>query len=45
LYFCGFYVSPTGMLRAIAKEARRIAKAIKPAPSAAGSTAPPPLSL
>jgi indole-3-pyruvate monooxygenase len=45
LYFCGFYVSPTGMLRAIAKEARQIAKAIKPAPSAASSTAPPPLSL
>ena len=28
LYFCGFYVSPTGMLRAIAKEAVAIAKAI-----------------
>jgi indole-3-pyruvate monooxygenase len=28
LHFCGFYVSPTGMLREIAIEARRIAKAI-----------------
>ena len=28
LYFCGFYVSPTGMLREIAKEARIIAKDI-----------------
>lgn len=28
LYFCGFYVSPTGMLREIAREARRIARAI-----------------
>jgi indole-3-pyruvate monooxygenase len=28
LYFCGFYVSPTGMLRAIAKEALAIAKSI-----------------
>jgi hypothetical protein len=28
LYFCGFHVSPTGMLRDIAKEARRIATAI-----------------
>jgi indole-3-pyruvate monooxygenase len=28
LYFCGFHVSPTGMLRAIANEARAIARAI-----------------
>jgi thioredoxin reductase len=28
LYFCGFYVAPTGMLREIAREARRIARAI-----------------
>jgi indole-3-pyruvate monooxygenase len=28
LYFCGFYVSPTGMLREIAIEARRISTAI-----------------
>ena len=28
LYFCGFYVSPTGMLREIGREAKRIAKAI-----------------
>lgn len=28
LYFCGFYVSPTGMLREIGLEARRIAAAI-----------------
>ena len=28
LYFCGFYVSPTGMLREIAREARHIARAI-----------------
>ena len=28
LYFCGYYVSPTGMLREIALEARRIAAAI-----------------
>lgn len=28
LYFCGFYVSPTGMLRDIALEARRIARRI-----------------
>ena len=28
LYFCGFYVSPTGMLREIAIEARRIARSI-----------------
>ena len=28
LYFCGFYVSPTGMLRAIAREAATIARAI-----------------
>lgn len=28
LYFCGFYVSPTGMLREIGQEARRIAAAI-----------------
>jgi indole-3-pyruvate monooxygenase len=29
LFFCGFYVSPTGMLRAIAGDARRIARAIR----------------
>ncbi|MFT3922115.1 MAG: NAD(P)/FAD-dependent oxidoreductase [Myxococcales bacterium] len=28
LYVCGFYVSPTGMLREIGREARRIAEAI-----------------
>jgi indole-3-pyruvate monooxygenase len=28
LYFCGFYVSPTGMLRAIAQESTAIAKSI-----------------
>jgi len=28
LYFCGFYVSPTGMLREIAKEAKAIAGSI-----------------
>jgi indole-3-pyruvate monooxygenase len=28
LYFCGYYVSPTGMLREIAREARRISAAI-----------------
>jgi indole-3-pyruvate monooxygenase len=28
LYFCGFYVSPTGMLREIAIEARRIATSV-----------------
>jgi NAD(P)H-nitrite reductase large subunit len=28
LYFCGFHVSPTGMLREIALEARRIGAAI-----------------
>jgi cation diffusion facilitator CzcD-associated flavoprotein CzcO len=28
LYFCGYYVSPTGMLREIAMEARRISAAI-----------------
>ena len=28
LYFCGYYVSPTGMLREIGMEARRIAKEI-----------------
>jgi cation diffusion facilitator CzcD-associated flavoprotein CzcO len=28
LYFCGFYVSPTGMLREIAIEAKRIASSI-----------------
>lgn len=29
LFFCGFYVSPTGMLREIGFEARRIGKAIR----------------
>ena len=28
LYFCGFYVSPTGVLREIGQEARRIAVTI-----------------
>jgi cation diffusion facilitator CzcD-associated flavoprotein CzcO len=28
LYFCGFYVSPTGMLRAIARESAAIARSI-----------------
>jgi indole-3-pyruvate monooxygenase len=28
LYFCGFHVAPTGMLREIAREARRIGRAI-----------------
>jgi indole-3-pyruvate monooxygenase len=28
LYFCGYYVSPTGMLREISREARRISAAI-----------------
>jgi indole-3-pyruvate monooxygenase len=28
LYFCGFYVAPTGMLREIGREAQRIARAI-----------------
>ncbi len=28
LYFCGYYVSPTGMLREIAREARQISAAI-----------------
>lgn len=28
LYFCGFHVSPTGMLREIAMEARNIARSI-----------------
>jgi indole-3-pyruvate monooxygenase len=32
LYFCGFHVSPTGMLRAIAKEAATIAQAIDRSP-------------
>ncbi len=29
LYFCGFYVSPTGMLREIGIEAKKIARSIK----------------
>jgi hypothetical protein len=28
LFFCGYYISPTGMLREIALEARRISAAI-----------------
>jgi len=28
LYFCGYYVSPTGMLREVALEAKRISAAI-----------------
>jgi len=35
LYFCGFYVSPTGMLREIGIEARRIAAHIVARPPAA----------
>jgi cation diffusion facilitator CzcD-associated flavoprotein CzcO len=38
LYFCGFYVSPTGMLREIGGEARRISAAIARTVAAAGST-------
>jgi pyruvate/2-oxoglutarate dehydrogenase complex dihydrolipoamide dehydrogenase (E3) component len=34
LYFCGFHVSPTGMLREIALEARRISAAIAKAKGA-----------
>ena len=29
LYFCGFYISPAGMFREMAKEAKHIAKSIK----------------
>ena len=29
LYFCGFYISPAGMFREMAKEAKQIAKCIK----------------
>lgn len=29
LYFCGFYISPAGMFREMAKEAKQIAKSIK----------------
>ena len=29
LYFCGFYISPAGMFREMAKEAKQIAKQIK----------------
>ena len=32
LYFCGFYVSPTGMLREISLEAQRLARLIARAP-------------
>lgn len=39
LYFCGFYVAPTGMLREIGLEARRISTAI--ARNYAGAVAPP----
>ncbi len=39
LFFCGFYVSPTGMLREIAIEARRIAAAIAGHPSDARRSA------
>ena len=41
LYFCGYYVSPTGMLREIALEARRISAAIvqSPTPPVDGSRA------
>jgi hypothetical protein len=38
LYLCGFYVSPTGMLREIAREAKQIAAAIaQKAPAAASA--------
>jgi cation diffusion facilitator CzcD-associated flavoprotein CzcO len=37
LYLCGFYVSPTGMLREIAVEARAIARDIVPRRSAVAS--------
>ena len=40
LYFCGFFVSPTGMLREIGIEAQRIAKHIA-AQAASTSPAPP----
>jgi len=44
LYFCGFWVSPTGMIREIAIESKRIAAAIvaaaaAPAPAGAGAGA------
>lgn len=35
LYFCGYYVSPTGMLREIALEARQICAAIMAKPTSA----------
>ncbi len=35
LYFCGYYVSPTGMLREIAMEARQISSAIAANPTSA----------
>lgn len=38
LYFCGFHVSPTGMLREIGREARQIAAAI-PGPEVRGGSA------
>jgi len=33
LYFCGYYISPTGMLREIAREARQLAHIIARAPA------------
>jgi hypothetical protein len=46
LYFCGFHVSPTGMLREIALEARRISAAIAQSAksTAAGRSITAPLS-
>ncbi len=38
LYFCGFHVSPTGMLRDIAIEARKISAAISRSAGSAGSS-------
>jgi pyruvate/2-oxoglutarate dehydrogenase complex dihydrolipoamide dehydrogenase (E3) component len=38
LYFCGYYVSPTGMLREIALEAQRIGAAIARKHVGAGET-------
>jgi cation diffusion facilitator CzcD-associated flavoprotein CzcO len=41
LYFCGFFVSPTGMLRAIGRESAAIARAIARAPEATPRSASP----
>ncbi len=40
LYFCGFHVSPTGMLREIALEARRISAVIARSAASAGDAVP-----